>query len=298
MGALRYRFDEDGPFITERTSLSCPPIIKVRDLEYSSLQFEKQDSTEDEESRWLRQLLAPGASLGGARPKSNVRDTDGALWIAKFPSRRDFADIGAWEMVTHHLAVDANIRVSAARAECFNTPHHTFLTQRFDRTSSGERLHFASTMTLLGYTDGISHTEGVRYLELAEFIMRSGVEPEKDLKELWRRIVFSVCVSNTDDHLRNHGFVLSDKGWLLSPAYDINPNPEGYGLSLNIDESDNSLDLGLTRKVAPYFRIGDMEAGLMIEEVMDCISAWERYADRYHISKSEQEFYRSAFITH
>lgn len=201
-------------------------------------------------------------------------DADNNLWIAKFPSRNDDKNVAAWEMVTNQLAIAAGMHVAEGKLLKFNNRFHTYLTKRFDRTAAGERIHFASAMTLLGHTDG--EDAAASYLELMKFISRHGAAVEHDLEELWRRIVFSISVKNTDDHLRNHGFLLTDKGWLLSPAYDINPNEYGKGLSLNITDADNSLDLNLAMEVAGYFRLTDHKAGKIIKEVSAAVKAWKK----------------------
>ena len=176
----------------------------------------------------------------------------------------------------------------------FNNPYHTYLTKRFDRTIAGERIHFASAMTLLGNMDG-EDAFGASYLELMEFISRHGASVENDLEELWRRIVFSICVKNTDDHLRNHGFLLSEKGWLLSPAYDINPNEYGKGLSLAITETDNSLDLDTAMEVAGYFRLSDDKAAQIIQDISTVVKDWRKVATAYKIATAEQERMSAAF---
>jgi serine/threonine-protein kinase HipA len=183
-----------------------------------------------------------------------------------------------------------------SKAEKFSSNQHTFLTKRFDRTIEGKRIHFASAMTLLGYTDGTDASSGVSYLELVDFITKYGARPENDLKQLWRRIVFSICVSNTDDHLRNHGFLLTEKGLVLSPAYDINPVETGMGLKLNISEDDNALDLDLVLSVAPYFRINKEEGQIIINEIRGIVSQWKFYANKYGISRLEQENKSQAFM--
>ena len=245
MGALRFRVD--GVFLDDNDELAAPPWTSLRELEHASLQLEREDVDEDPEyGRWLRMLIAPGGSLGGARPKASVLDEIGRLWIAKFPSRKDEDDVGAWEGVTHALAERAGVTTPSATVRQFASEHRCFLSRRFDRTSSGARLHFASAMTLLERNDGDGADEGATYLELADLLIRRGARTGADLEQLWRRIVFYVCVSNTDDHLRNHGFMLDKDGWVLSPAYDVNPNPHRWGLTLNISESDNAQDLDLT----------------------------------------------------
>ena len=232
-----------------------------------------------------------GSSLGGASPKASIVDSNGDLWIAKFPSVNDTKDIGGWEMVTYNLAKECGLNVTEAKIEKFSNKYHTFLVKRFDRVKK-ERIHFASAMTMLGYTDGAA---GVSYLELAEFLINHGANVNNDLKELWQRIVFSICVSNTDDHLRNHGFILTEKGWILSPAYDINPNEAGTGLNLNISENDNSLNFELAAEVAGEFRLTKDEAEKIIGEIKDRVSNWKKIADKYEISKREQSMMERAF---
>ena len=265
MGALRFKESTTGTFVNDNRSFATPPWTSIRELEQASYRLENDLFENDpEQLKWLYMLLAPGSSLGGARPKAGVRDTGGALWIAKFPSKEDKFDVGAWEMIVNELAQMAGINVAQAMAQPFHGKQHTFLTKRFDRTATGKRLHFASAMTLSGYTDGVSFREGASYLELAEFIIRKGANVIRDLEELFRRIVFFICVSNTDDHLRNHGFVLTTSGWTLSPAYDMNPNPNGAGLKLNISAHDNSLDLNLATEVASFFRLTNHQAATII----------------------------------
>ena len=296
MGALRFKTDTDGDFLDNNKYFAAPPWTSIRDLEYASMQLEQTGSEKDQDySKWINMLIAPGSSLGGARPKAGVLDIDKNLWIAKFPSGNDERDIGAWEMIVHELAVKAGINVPMCKAERFSSRHHTFLTKRFDRTSNNERVHFASAMTMLGYNDGDNTSSGVSYLELAEFLIQNGANTTLDLKELWKRIVFSICISNTDDHLRNHGFLLSSKGWRLSPAYDINPDPHGYGLSLNISENDNRLKTDIALKVAPYFRIDQNEGESIINDVKSIIPQWTKIVDKYDISEREKGEMKTAF---
>ncbi len=240
-------------------------------------------------------LIALGGSLGGARPKASVIDKHHHLWIAKFPSANDENDIGAWEMVVYKLAKRAGITLAEAKSEKFNSHHHTFLSKRFDRTESNERLHFSSTMTLLQHSDGDDALTGVSYLEIAEFIIRQGAEPTQDLEELWRRIVFFICVSNVDDHLRNHGFVLQSNGWRLSPAFDMNPVANGDGLKLNISQTDNSQDLSLAKEVAEYFRVKPKKADEIIQKVVTAVKHWKEEANHLNTSQREQERMARAF---
>ena len=297
MGALRLKLQKEANFLNDNKELASPPWTSIRELEQISLRLEDDNSLDDPDYlKWLQMLVSPGSSLGGARPKASVIGMDGDLWIAKFPSKNDGDDIGAWEMVTYELAIQSGILMAESKAQKFSSNQHTFLTKRFDRTIEGERIHFASAMTLLGYTDGADASSGVSYLELVDFITKHGANPEEDLNQLWKRIVFSICVSNTDDHLRNHGFLLTAKGWILSPAYDINPIETGTGLKLNISEEDNALDLDLALEVAPYFRITQNEGGDIIKQVLDVVSNWKKYANKYQISRLEQENKTDAFM--
>ena len=296
MGALRFKLDPDGDFLDNNKDYSAPPWAFVRELEQASLELEKNIEQDNPDLlKWLNLLIAPGTSLGGARPKACVQHTDGSLWIAKFPSNNDETDVGAWEMVVNELARKAGINAAEAIIKRYNNKRHTYLTKRFDRSIDGRRIHFSSAMTLLGYTDGDGAEDGVSYLELAQFIVKNGARPKEDLTELFRRIVFSVAVSNTDDHLRNHGFLLTRQGWVLSPAYDVNPNPYGTGLKLNISEDDNSADFDLALSVAPYFRLQAKEAVDIVGHIKTVISKWEEAASKYHIPKSERDMMRVAF---
>lgn len=293
MGALRFKLEMDGPFLNDNREMASPPWTSIRELEEISLRLEDDDVVSDPHYlKWLSMLVAPGSSLGGARPKASVMDSDGQLWIAKFPSRNDEGDIGGWEMVTYELAKAAGIDMADCQAKKFSSKYHTFLTKRFDRTAEGKRTHFASAMTMLGYMDG---EDGASYLDLVDFITTYGANVDDDLEELWRRIVFSICVSNTDDHLRNHGFILTQKGWVLSPAYDINPIETGTGLSLNITDSENTLDLELAMVVREFFRLSDDRATDIISEVTSAVQDWQVVAKKYGIPRVEQELKSQAF---
>jgi serine/threonine-protein kinase HipA len=297
MGALRFKEAGGKEFMNADATFAAPPWATLRQLEQASKQLESDDAVDDPAYLgWLQMLIAPGGSLGGARPKAGVIDPARRLWIAKFPSRFDDKNIGAWEMVAHVLAKRAGINMSEATIQCFSGRHHTFLTQRFDREPGGKRIHFASAMTLLGYQDGNDHETGASYLHLAEFLMRSGSRTNQDLIELWRRIVFNIAISNTDDHLRNHGFILENQGWALSPAYDLNPveYPTG-GLKLNINEDDNAQDYELAMEVAPIFRLRTQQAKDILANVKEAVTNWRRLAASYGISRSETEDMENAF---
>src|SRR5665213_2036510 len=214
MGALRFKLPEDGPYLNDNKVMASTPFSSLRELEQASLKFEEDNIDEPEYLKWINMLIAPGSSLGGARPKASVVDPQNNLWIAKFPSKNDEKNVAAWEMVT-----------------------------------------------------------------------KDGVLVGKDLEELWRRIVFGICVKNTDDHLRNHGFLLSEVGWALSPAYDINPNEYGNGLSLNISENDNSLHTELALEVAGYFRLDNKKSNKIVSHIKSTVCFWREIAENTRFQK-------------
>ena len=296
MGGLRFKLSEDGPFMNDRKKMATPPWTSLRELEHASLQLESDDAVNDPAyAKWLNALIDPGSSLGGARPKAGVIDEKGHLWIAKFPSARDDKNTGAWEMVLHELAKACGIHVPEARLQKFSGRHHTFLSKRFDRTNHQRRIHFASAMTLLGMQDGADHLEGIGYLDLVGFILQNCPETKQDLEQLWRRMAFNILVSNTDDHLRNHGFMLTDKGWRLSPAYDMNPNEMGNGLTLNISENSNDLDITLALETAHFYQLKIESAEKILKKMQHEISNWPALAKKFGISNSEIEQTKRAF---
>lgn len=293
MGGLRFKTDMDGDFLSNDKEYATPPWTLLRELEQASIAFENDNIGLDE--KWLKQLLAPGSSLGGARPKASVMAPDGSLWIAKFPSKHDDFNSGAWEMVVHDLAVLCGLNVPEAKTEKFSKLGTTFLVKRFDRIGE-QRIHFSSAMTMLGKKDGANATDGSSYLEIVSFLKANGAKPKRDLQELWKRIVFSMAVSNTDDHFRNHGFVLSDMGWELSPLYDVNPDIYGEYLSLNVDADNSSIDFDLTIDAASYYGIGEKQATEEVEKIKTIVREnWKSLAKKYGISHSEIERMSPAF---
>lgn len=293
MGGLRFKTDIDGEFLSNDKDFATPPWTSLRELEQASIFFENDDIEHDE--KWLKQLLAPGSSLGGARPKASVIAPDGTLWIAKFPSKHDDFDSGAWEMVTHDLAKMCGLNVPKAKAEKFSKLGTTFLVKRFDRDGK-QRIHFSSAMTMLGKTDGANAIDGSSYLEIVSFLKANGAKPQQDLEELWKRIVFSMAVSNTDDHFRNHGFILSKEGWELSPLYDVNPDIYGEYLSLNVDESNSSIDFELAITSSYYYGIEEDKARQEVNKITKIIKEnWEELAKKYSINHNEIERMRLVF---
>lgn len=297
VGAIRYKLNDEGNFLDDRDGLAAPPFVELRALEQASRALENDPDNMSLDGReWLRMLIAPGGSLGGARPKASVADKNGHLWIAKFPSTRDDYDVGGWEFVVSVLANQCGLRVAKGIAQCYASDHHCFMVKRFDRTETGGRLHFASAMTMTDRVDGDDASVGASYLELAEVLMEHGSEPDKDLRELWSRIVFNILVSNTDDHMRNHGFLLDPgRGWRLSDAYDMNPVAHADGLNLNITDADNALDLELAREVAGYFRVSRVDAEEIIENFQEVVGQWAKVARATGLSKREQDNMAPAF---
>lgn len=298
-GALRFKDPAmSDSWLNDDSSMATPPWASLRELENASWMIQSDSANDDPHYlEWLNLLIAPGSSIGGARPKAGVRDPKQDLWIAKFPGRSDERDMAAWEMLVHQLAEEAGLHVAEAELQSFGKGHRTFMTRRFDRVAGStnfKRIHFASAMTLLGRSDGDDCTAGASYLELVEFIGRHGAHPARDLEELWRRIVFSIAVHNTDDHLRNHGFLLTEMGWELSPAYDLNADPTGNGLSLNISETDNALELDLAMEVAAMFRIKPTRADEIVEQVRQAVATWSAKAKELRIPRAEQELMNRA----
>jgi len=293
MGALRFKREPDGDFLDNDPVSPTPPWASIRELQYGAKLIESNEDTV-EVKKWLAMLMAPGSSLGGARPKANILDEHGHPWIAKFPSRNDTIDKGAWEYLAYCLAVGSKIDMAESRLEHIAGPYHTFFTKRFDRERQ-DRIHFASAMTMTGKNEELIRDETPSYLDIVEFIQFSGTQIEEDLHQLWRRVVFNILISNTDDHLRNHGFILRDKGWRLSPAFDINPSIDKEGLALNIDTDNNDLDIDLARSVYTYFRLGKKEMDTIIDEVKSVISGWKKVATEIGIPRSEQTLMAAAF---
>lgn len=245
-GALRIKLERNGPFVSADLGNAAPPWTTLRKLEASAKHLDA-DEQGSEASQWLDDLFCPGSSLGGARPKANVTDPDGRLWIAKFPSVRDEWDAGLKEYETSVLARKVGLNVPETKCAKYSKAGTTFFSRRFDRDGA-RRIHYASALTMLGASDG---EEGHSYLEIAEWLAANSADATSDLRELWHRMAFSELVRNTDDHLRNHGFLLTAKGWRLSPMFDVNPNPTGGA---------SALDRGDLLKDAAYYRLTRAEA--------------------------------------
>lgn len=291
MGALRLARLIDGAFVDD-APLAIPPYARLRELEHWAHELEVGlPPPATDEDRWIAMLVAPGSSLGGARPKANFLD-DGALWIAKFPSREDRHDVGAWEYVVTRLAADAGIEVPETRLLRLGSTYRTFSTRRFDR-SGGQRRLYASAMTLAGRRDN----EDASYLDIAQAVEHFG-DPamiDDDLRQLFRRVVFNVLVANRDDHLRNHGFLRSRQGWRLAPAFDINPSPQKLEHALALDGDLRIPELPIVRATAPFYRLSPSCADNVIVEVAAAVSRWQSVALDADVSRDEIESLAAAF---
>lgn len=291
MGGFRFKESPDGEFINCEKSLRIPPLTDIRALVAASMEIEKsEEQNQLPEKKWLLQLVHPGTSLGGARPKAGVMNDEGQLCVAKFPSRNDDYDVGLWEHASHLLAKKSG--VTAADTSVIETggKYHALLSRRFDRTSDGRRKHFASAMTLLGLTDGYDAKTGNGYLDIVDFILQNCCNVEDNLRQLYRRVAFNIAIGNSDDHFRNHGFLLTPKGWTLSPAYDMNPTLNEYQ-ALLINSTTNHADLQVLLDSAEEYMIGREEAGHIIDEVKGGVKNWKSIATRLGISKREMDVF-------
>jgi serine/threonine-protein kinase HipA len=294
LGALRFRANAGSAFLDNAAANAAPPLTSLRELQGAARALEEDRANDNAHLRGvLEQLLVPGSSLGGSRPKASVVDEHGHLCVAKFPSGQDEWDVGAWEALAHRLAMKAGIQVPHIRTLRLTQDGHTFISRRFDRTDRGGRLAFVSAMTLLQRADG---DPNVSYLELVDLLQSRGARTQSDCAELFRRVVFSICISNTDDHLRNHGFLVESTGLVLSPAFDINPNPHKDHLSLAIDEIDTSLNLDIARATGTMYGLKKNLVAEIIRDVRDAVASWRREADELGISRREQEMMSRAFL--
>jgi serine/threonine-protein kinase HipA len=246
------------------------------------------------EKKWIQQLVHPGSSLCGARPKAGVMDNDGKLCIAKFPSANDDYDVALWEHFSHLLAKKAGVIAAETRVVATGDKYHTFLSKRFDRTENGRRKHFASAMTLLGLTDGSDAKTGNGYLDIVDFMLQDCCDVEENLRQLYRRVAFNIAIGNSDDHFRNHGFLLTPRGWTLAPAYDLNPTLNEYQ-SLLINSTTNRADLQLLLLSSEEYMIGRDEARQIITEVLEAVKSWKRLAARLSIVKREIDLFGQVF---
>nr|WP_296999967.1 HipA domain-containing protein [Prevotella sp.] len=295
MGGFRLKRELDGDFINVSPSLKIPPLTELRQLVLASQEVEKSEENDMlPEKKWIAQLIQPGTSLGGARPKAGVLDDRGNLCIAKFPSRKDDYDTGLWEHFSHLLARKAGIYAAQTKVLGGLGKYHTLLSKRFDRTDEGKRIHFASSMSLIGLRDGDNAQGGYGYLNIVDFILQSCCDVEKNLQELYRRVAFNICIGNSDDHFRNHGFLLTPRGWTLSPAYDMNPTLNEYQ-SLLINESSNKADIRTLLESCESYMIKKEVAENIIRQVQAAVAGWENLAVLLQIPAREVTMFKDRF---
>ncbi len=291
MGGFRFKESLEGEYINASESLRIPPLTDIRELIAASSEIEKSEEENHlPERRWIEQLVQPGSSLGGACPKASVINESKILHIAKFPSRKDDYDTGLWEHFSHLLAKKAGIHAAETRVIFTNDKYHTLLSRRFDRKEDGKRIHFASAMTLLGLNDGNNANTGHGYLDIVDFILQNCTNVEDNLQELYRRVAFNICIGNSDDHFRNHGFLLTAKGWTLSPAYDMNPTLNEYQ-SLLVSSTSNKAELDILLDTCEDYMLNRKIAEKIISEVIEVVKGWREMATRLSISKREMDIF-------
>ena len=291
MGGIRYKSEDSDDYIHASDKYLVPPIESLRSLCDACHEIElAEERNELPEQRWIDQLIDPGTSLGGARPKANVVDTDGTLYVAKFPSKKDLENTELIEHFSHQLAAKAGINVAKTRTIRISRDRDLLLSERFDRTKDGRRIHFASSMSLLGLDDGAGCSTGNGYLDIVDLILQGCVDVQQNLRELYRRVAFNIMFGNTDDHFRNHGFLLTPKGWTLSPAYDINPGAKPHQCLL-IDSYTEQSDIHTLLSASENYMLERQEASEIIEEVRYAIKDWRRTASGLQISQKALEPY-------
>ena len=283
MGGIRYRDEDSDSYMNDSAKFLVPPIESLRALCDACHEIESaEERNELPEQRWIDQLIDPGTSLGGARPKANVIDADGKLYVAKFPSKKDLENTELIEHFSHRLAAAAGINVANTHTIKISKDRHLLLSERFDRTADGRRKHFASAMSLLGFDDGAGSSTGNGYLDIVDFILQGCVDVQQNLRELYRRVTFNVMFGNTDDHFRNHGFLLTPKGWTLSPAYDINPGTKLHQCLL-IDQYTEQSDANTLLHASGSYMFEQQEASEIIDQVRTAIKDWRATATELQV---------------
>ena len=297
IGGFRYKIDPTGEFINTSNKLQIPPITEIKELVRASNEIElSEEKNTLPQKKWLFQLIQPGTSLGGARPKATIIDENKHLYIAKFPSRNDLYDVALWEHLSHLLAKESGLNCSESKVIKAGNKYHTLLSKRFDRTADNKRIHYASAMTMLGLKDGCNANTGNGYLDIVNYIIKNCCNVDFNLKELYRRVAFNISIGNSDDHFRNHGFLLTPQGWTLSPAFDINPSLSKEQ-SLLINSYTAKSDLNILLDSCEEYMLNHNTAKQIIEEVLKGISKWKLLANKINIPQSEQNIFKDRFIT-
>lgn len=294
IGGFRFKETPDGEFINTEKSFRIPPLTDLWELITASKKIEKSEEANSlPEKRWITQLVQSASSLGGKRPKSNIVDTDRSIYVAKFPSLKDDYDVELWEHFCHLLAKNAGINAAETMVIATNNKNHTLLSRRFDRTDDGKRIHFASAMTLLDLNDENDTTQN-SYLDIVDFILSNCIDVDTNLRELFRRVAFNICIGNSDDHFRNHGFLLTSKGWTLSPAFDMNPTSNNHQ-SLLINNNTNKSDLSILFNSCKEYMLTPEVAKEIINDVVEAVKNWQTLANKLGIAKCEINLFKKVF---
>ena len=295
MGGFRFKDFSSDSFICSKPNSSVPPLLYLDDLLQAAGEIEKSEYRHlKPEEKWVQRLFQPGSSMGGARPKACIQDS-GALYVAKFPSFNDEVNVARWEHFSHSMAKECGINVAETSVVTSKDGRDILLSKRFDRTDDGKRIHMASSLALLGLNDGDGERNGKGYLDIVDFIVsNSGKNVNADLEELYRRVAFNICIGNTDDHFRNHSFLLRKDGWKLSPAYDMNPTLK-YSQALMVDDYSNNSSLDALYEAHESYMLDDNTAYGIIKDVTRNMKYWELLANKLKLPKSEMSLFSDRF---
>lgn len=295
VGGFRFKDPANGAYISATPDYSVPPALHVDELLQAAREIEKSDYKHmAPEEKWVQRLFQPGSSMGGARPKACV-ESGGHLYLAKFPSVKDTLNISRWEHFAHLMARECGINAAQTKVITTGTGQDILLSQRFDRTDDNRRVHMASSLTLLGLADGDGEKTGKGYLDMVDFIVTAGgTRIEADLEELYRRVVFNICIGNADDHFRNHAFLLDKKGWELSPAYDMNPTNSLYQ-ALQIDDHSNDSNLNRLYEAHELYMLDETTARGIIMDVTRNMKYWEGMAQDAGLTRREISSFSDRF---
>ena len=295
MGGFRFQEPDSGAFISSTPSYSVPPVIQIDELLQAAKEIEKSEYKHlKPEKKWIQRLFQPGSSMGGARPKACVQ-SGGHLYLAKFPSINDDVNVSRWEHFAHLMAKECGINVAETKVIKAGTGQDILLSKRFDRTEKKKRVHMASSLTVLGFTDGDGQRTGKGYLDIVDFIVSGGGNHiETNLEELYKRVAFNICIGNTDDHFRNHSFLLGKEGWELSPAYDINPTNSMFQ-ALLIDANSNDSSLNSLYNAHEFYMLDETTARGIIKDVTRNMKYWENMAEDIGLPRREITHFTNRF---
>lgn len=295
MGGLRFKDPANGAYVSTTPDYSVPPVLHIDELLQAAGEIEKSDYKHIEPAeKWVQRLFQPGSSMGGARPKACVESGED-LYLAKFPSVKDRVNVSRWEHFAHLMARECGINAAQTSVITSKSGQDILLSRRFDRAAGGKRVHMASSLTLLGLTDGDGEKTGKGYLDMVDFLVTGGgSQVAEDLEELYRRVAFNICIGNTDDHFRNHAFLLGKGGWLLSPAYDMNPTGNVYH-ALLIDGDSNDSNLDRLYEAHEHYMLNDTTARGIIMDVVRNMKYWEGMAHDTGLARGEITLFADRF---